>query len=65
MKNVKSVSFLVDVFYQPSSANADKEVWVDKIDSLLSDVTTSWNGTIVIAGDTNIDVSNETVVSKN
>ena len=64
VKNARNVSFLVGVFYQPSSVNADKEVWVDKIDTLLSHVTTSWNETIVIAGDTNIDISKETVVSK-
>lgn len=58
VKNTRKVPFLVGVCYQPSSAPADKEIWIDKMDLLLSHITTSWKGAIIITGDTNINTYN-------
>ena len=58
VKNSRKVSFLVGVCYQPSSVPADKELWIDKMDLLLSHITTSWEGAIIITGDTNINTRN-------
>ena len=42
--------------YQPSSENTKKIEWIEKIDALLSSIKSTWNGTIILAGDTNIDL---------
>ena len=44
------------VFYQPSSNDADKRIWLQRFEALVSYVLTIWTDPIVITGDTNIDV---------
>ena len=55
MKGKKS-PFLLAVFYQPSSEDADKRIWLQKFETLISYVHTIWSDPIVITGDTNIDL---------
>ena len=52
----KSTPFLLAVFYQPSSLDADKRLWLQKFETLMAYVFTIWTGPIVITGDTNIDL---------
>ena len=60
VKNAKKhCSFLVGVCYQPSSLAADKEVWIDKLDHLLSHITTTWTGAVILTGDMNININNK------
>ena len=49
-------SFLLAVFYQPSSVLADKRIWLQKFESLIAYVNTFWTGPIIITGDTNINL---------
>lgn len=51
----KNNSYLVGVMYQPSPRTGDKDIWLGKLDHLLSQISTKWNGSIIIAGDTNIN----------
>ena len=48
-------SYLVAALYQPSSDEKEKLIWIEKLDTLLSIVNSTWNKTIIITGDTNID----------
>ena len=48
-------SYLVAALYQPSSSEKEKLIWIEKLDTLLSIVNSTWNKTITITGDTNID----------
>ena len=43
------------VFYQPRPEVQEKLIWVQKLDMVLSAITTTWNKTIAIAGNANID----------
>eukprot|EP00111_Clytia_hemisphaerica_P014788 TCONS_00043593-protein len=52
----KHDSFLLAALYQPSPTLADKRVWLTKLDTLLVYVSKIWTGPIVITGDTNIDL---------
>ena len=52
-KNKKS-PYLIGVVYQPSSENAKKIEWIEKID--LSSIKNTWDGTMILAGDTNTDL---------
>ena len=53
--------YLIGVFYQPSSKNSKKIDWIEKIDEILSSIKSTWDSTIILAGDTNIDLlSNST-----
>ena len=61
----KTNPFLVAVFYQPSSVEADKRDWIQKFDALLSYVFTIWSGPIVITGDTNIDFLKKECITVN
>ena len=54
-KNKKS-PYLIGVVYQPSSENAKKIEWIEKIDAVLSSIKSTWDSTIILAGDTNIDL---------
>ena len=54
-KNKKS-SYLIGVAYQPSSENAKKIEWIEKIDAASSSIKSTWASTIILAGDTNIDL---------
>ena len=41
-------SFLLAVFYQPSSVLADKRAWLHKLESLIAYVNTIWTGPIIL-----------------
>ena len=42
-------NYLVGVFYQPRPEDKKKLIWIQKLDTILSAITTTWNKTIVIA----------------
>ena len=52
----KNSSYLIGTFYQPSSQEEDKRIWLEKFEKLLSNIQTVWFGPIVIAGDFNINL---------
>ena len=52
----KNTSYLVAVVYQPSPYESDKSLWIENFETLLSAVTTKWDGVIIITGDRNIDL---------
>ena len=43
------------IVYEPSSENAKIE-WIEKIDAVLSSIKSIWDSTIILTGDTNIDL---------
>ena len=57
-------SYLVAALYQPRSDEKEKRVWIEKLDPLLSIGNSTWNKTIVITGDTNIDYLKPSVALK-
>ena len=59
-------SYLVAALYQPSSDEKEKLIWIEreKLDSLLSIAKSTWNKTIIIIGDTNIDYLKPSVAFK-
>ena len=46
---------LVGVFYQPRPEDKEKQIWIQKLDSILSAIATTWNKSIISTWDTNID----------
>ena len=52
----KNSPYLAGDVYQPSSENAKKIEWIEKIDAVLSSIKSTWDGTIILAGDTSIDL---------
>ena len=52
----KASSVLVGIMYQPSSKPRDKLQWLEKFETLLSQITVLYDGPIVITGDFNIDL---------
>ena len=54
-KNKKSL-YLIGIVYQPTSKNAKKIEWIEKIDAVLSSIKSTWDSTIILTGDTNIDL---------
>jgi len=63
-KSTKS-DYLVGVFYQPSSEDTKKQEWIEKLDSILGYVKTIWDKTVIIAGDTNIDLLKNSTITDN
>ena len=61
---MKNPACLIGIFYQPSSENNKKLEWIEKLDSLLSMVKLTWNGTVTITGDSNIDLLASTEIQK-
>ena len=57
-------SYLVAALHQPSSDEKEKLIWIEKLDTVLSIVKSSWNKTIIITGDTNIDYLKPSVALK-
>ena len=55
----KNSPYLVEVAYQPSPYESDKLLWLENLETLLSEVTTRWDGVIIITGDINIDFIGE------
>ena len=60
----KNSACLIGVLYQPSSENNKKLEWLEKLDSVLSIVKSTWNGTVRITGDSNIDLLASTEIQK-
>ena len=60
----KNSACLIGIFYQPSSENNKKLEWLEKLDSVLSIVKSTWNGTVRITGDSNIDLLASTEIQK-
>ena len=58
----KNKKYLVGVFYQPCLEDKDKLIQIQKLDTILSAITTTWSKTIVIAGDTNIGYNKPSTV---
>ena len=48
-------SYLVEALCQLSSDEKEKFIWIKKLDAILSIVNKTWNKTIIITADTNID----------
>ena len=57
-------SHLVAAFYQPSSDGKEKLIWIGKLDTLLSMVSSTWYKTIIITSDTNIEYLKPSVALK-
>ena len=55
---IKNTPYLA-VAYQPSPYESDKLLWLENFETLLSEVTTKWDGVIIITGDINIDLIGE------
>ena len=49
-------------FYQPRPIDKEKLTLVQKLDTTLSAITTNWNKTIAIAGETNVDYNKPSTV---
>ena len=60
----KNSACLIGVFYQPISENNKKLEWLEKLDSVLSIVKSTWKGTVRITGDSNIDLLASTEIQK-
>ena len=60
----KNSACFIGVFYQPSSENNKKLEWIEKLDSVLSIVKSTWNGKVRITGDSNIDLLASTEIQK-
>ena len=60
----KNSACLIGVFYQPSSENNKKLEWLEKLDSVLSIVKSTWKGPVRITGDSNIDLLASTEIQK-
>ena len=54
----KNSNVLLGVFYQPDSDPVKKCAWVEKFETILAAVHSKWDGTLAIAGDINIDITN-------
>ena len=52
----KKWPYLIGIIYQPSTENAKKIEWIEKIDSVLSSIKSTWDSIIIVTGDTNIDL---------
>ena len=60
----KNSACRIGVFYQPNSENSKKLEQIEKLDSVLSIVKSTWNGTFMITGDSNIDLLASTEIPK-
>ena len=52
----KNTLYLVEVVYQLSPYESVKLLWLENFETLLSEVTSKWDGVIIITGDINIDL---------
>ena len=53
----KKPSILPGIVHQPNPQIEEKMEWLNKIETLLLIIALTFTGTIILAGDTNIDVS--------
>ena len=60
----KKTPMLVGRIYQPSSKSNEKYQWIDKIESVLATITTSFDGTAIITGEINMDTTKVSEVRK-
>ena len=60
----KNSACLIGVFYQTSSENNKNLEWIEKLDSVLSMVKSTWNGNIIVTEDSNIDLLASTEIQK-
>ena len=62
----KNSSYLVGIFYQPSSIEHEKREWLDHFEEIIAHASHKWNGVTIVAGDFNIDLidSDKTTVNK-
>ena len=61
-ERVKKKNYLVGVFYERRPENIEKLKWIQKLNTILTKVTKTWNKTIIIAGDTIIDFNKSSIV---
>ena len=47
---------MIGIVYQLSSENVKKIEWIEKIDAVLSLIQSTWDSTVILTGDTNIDL---------
>ena len=47
---------MIGVVSQPSSKNAKEIEWIEKIDAVLSSIKSAWDSTIILKGETNVDL---------
>ena len=52
----KNSSYLVGIFYQPSSIEHEKREWLDHFEEIIAHSSLKWNGVTIVAGDFNIDL---------
>ena len=52
----KNSSYLVGIFYQPSSIEHDKKEWLDHFEGIITHASLKWNGVTLVTGDFNIDL---------
>ena len=50
--------------YQPSAKPDDKTIWLNKIETILSIITSTFTGTIILTGDTNINIKEDFNIKK-
>ena len=55
----KLANILIGIVYQPSSVPREKIEWLDKLETILSQITLIHQGPIMITGDFNIDLLKE------
>ena len=58
----KKKNYLVGVFYQPHSEDKEILIWSQKLGTIPSAITATWNKTIIIDEDTKIDYSKPSTV---
>ena len=52
----KNSSYLVGIFYQPSSIEHEKREWLDHFEEIIALASLKWNGVTIVTGDFNIDL---------
>lgn len=53
----KRLSKLISIVYQTSPANAKEIKWIEKVDLMLSSTKSTWESSIILAGDMNINLT--------
>ena len=52
----KYSTFLLGILFQPKSDDTSKEIWINKLVNVLSNISIKWDGVMILAGYTNIDM---------
>ena len=53
----RNSNILVCVIYQPIFTSQEKELWLERVDNVLSKVSYLWSGPVIFVGDMNIDMT--------